>query len=112
MSDLHTVAEQPTAEQLNAYSQRILAYIIPRVPQNDLEKDIVKVAAIQQFQHEKSAEAALDGTHLPDNTQSFKLGDFSMSFDGSIGGPLTRKTICPTAYAMLLNAGLLYRGVC
>jgi hypothetical protein len=111
LSDLHTVTDQPLPDQLTAYTQRILAFIIPRIPITTAENDTVRAAAVLQFQHEKSADAALDGTRLPDNVTAFKLGDFSMNFNGSTGGPLTSKTICPTAYATLLNAGLLYRGV-
>ena len=49
---------------------------------------------------------------LPDGTKSFSIGNFSMSFeDGSFSSKLTRKSICPTAYGVLLEAGLLYKGV-
>ena len=35
-----------------------------------------------------------------------------MSFDtGAMGNQLTKKTVCPAAYGVLLREGLLYKGV-
>ena len=49
---------------------------------------------------------------VPEGTQSFSIGDFSMTFNKDfLEGRLTRKTICPAAYGLLLRSGLLYRGV-
>lgn len=112
MPDIHGAFEAPTAEEVDLMEPRIKAFIFPSIPREPWEKKAFEKAVIHQIQHEKTIAAQLDGQTLPEGTTSFSIGNFSMSFDaGSGGGRLTKKTICPSAYGVLLEAGLLYKGV-
>lgn len=95
---------------------RIMAFIFPNVPVTEEQREAVEKAVAYQIDHEKEILAAMDveDVNLPNGVQSFQVGNFSMSFanDGyKNGAVLTKETICPVAYGVLLQAGLLYRGV-
>lgn len=112
MPDMHGKCEQPTEEELEAMRPRIRAFIFPSIPREDFEVEAFEKAVEYQIAHEREIEKKLNGQQLPDGVKSFSIGNFSMSFeDGSFGARLTKKTICPTAYGILLEAGLMYKGV-
>lgn len=91
---------------------RIRAFIFPSIPRLDFEIEAFNRAVVYQIDHEKTIAAATANQILPDGTKAFKIGNFSMSFEnGSFSGRLNRRTVCPTAYGILLEAGLLYKGV-
>ena len=111
MPDIHG-AFDPTDEELEAMRPRIRAFIFPSVPRLDFEQEAFEQAVEYQVIHEKTIAAAVGMDAVPDNVKSFGIGDFNMTFgDGSSNGTLTRKTICQTAYGILLEAGLMYKGV-
>lgn len=96
--------------------ERILSFIFPNVPRTPDEEEAVEKAVAFQIDHEKGIMDSMDieDVNLPNGVQSFSVGNFSMSFanDGYRNGAiLTKETICPVAYGVLLRAGLLYRGV-
>lgn len=112
MPDIHRTFDVPTADEIAAMEPRVKAYIFPSIPRMDYEIEAFNRAVIFQINHEKTIAASTGDQPLPDGTKSFEIGDFSMTFeDGSFSGKLNRRTICPTAYGILLEAGLLYKGV-
>ena len=112
MPDLHRSFPEPTADEITAMEPRVKAFIFPSIPRRDFETEAFDKAVIFQINHEKTIAALTAGKNLPEGTKSFEIGHFSMTFeDGAFDGRLTRRTICPTAYGILLEAGLLYKGV-
>lgn len=116
MADVHNSFYPPTDEEIEMMEDRISAYIFPNVPRTEEEKTAFNKAVLYQIAHEKTLADVLgeELSHLPDGTTSFSIGTFSMSFGN--GGyknsaVLTKESICPYAYSVLLRAGLLYKGV-
>ena len=112
MPDIHGTFDAPTAEEIAAMEPRIKAFIFPSIPRRDYEVEAFDKAVLYQINHEKTIAAATDGALLPSGTTAFRIGEFSMNFgEGAFDSELTKKTICPTAYGILLEAGLMYKGV-
>ena len=116
MADVHGVFDDPTEEEIEMMGERISAYIFPNVPRTASERIAFNKAVLYQIAHEKTLAQTLgeELAALPDGTTSFNIGTFSMSFgsDGyKNGAVLTKETICPYAYSVLLREGLLYKGV-
>ena len=102
----------PTDEELEDMIERINAFIIPNVAATKSEKETVRKAALKQYEYEMTIRSAYGDNQVPDNVESFRIGNFAMSFKNSNNfAVLSKKNIAPVAYAILLNAGLLYRGV-
>ena len=112
MPDIHEKFGAPTEEEIAAMAPRIKAFIFPSIPRAAFEIEAFNRAVDFQIAHEKTIAKALENQALPDGVQSFSIGNFSMSFGGdTFSGRLTKRTICPTAYGILLEAGLMYKGV-
>lgn len=112
MPDLHKTFPAPTEDEIAAMEPRIKAFIFPSIPREDFEIEAFNRAVVFQINHEKTIAALTANQALPDGTKSFEIGHFSMTFeDGSFAGKLDKRTICPTAYGILLEAGLMYKGV-
>lgn len=112
MPDIHGVFPAPTALEVSAMEPRIRAFIFPSVPRTEDEIEAFNRAVVFQIDHEKTIAASLGNQQIPDGTKSFEIGHFSMTFeDGAFEGRLTKRNICPTAYGILLEAGLMYKGV-
>lgn len=112
MIDKHTATDPPTDEERALMRPRMKAFIFPTIPRKDYETEAFDEAMDLQIMHEKSLAAVVDDIELPDGVKSFDIGEFSMSFeDGMTSARLTKKTICPAAYGVLLEAGLMYKGV-
>lgn len=112
MPDIHKDFGAPTEAEIAAMEPRIKAFIFPSIPRAQFEINAFNLAVQYQIAHEKTVAEALQGQALPNGVKSFSIGNFSMSFeDGSFDGKLTKRTICPTAYGILLEAGLMYKGV-
>ena len=91
-------------------TDRMKLFIFPNEARTEDEIEAFNKAVAYQIAHEHSR--AEQYSEIPDGAESFRIGDFSMSFeDGVNGSGLTRKTICEAAYSVLLRAGLLYRGL-
>ena len=110
MADFHTWTGTATEEETAMMTDRMKLFIFPNEARTDDEIEAFNKAVAYQIAHEKS----LQEQHgdIPSGVESFKIGDFSMSFEDGVNGTgLTRKTICEAAYSVLLRAGLLYRGL-
>ena len=90
---------------------RLLAYITPNTPRCDEQIEAFCKAVYAQYRHEHSAAASqMDG--VPEGLRSFTVNGFSATLDDMVNGStLFRTGISRTAWAILLYAGLLYRGV-
>ena len=112
MPDVHGQFSQPTQAEIEAMEPRIKAFIFPSIPRKDFEIEAFNKAVRYQIDHEKTLTELTAKQALPNGTQSFRIGDFNMAFeDGAFASRLNRKTICGTAYGILLEAGLMYKGV-
>lgn len=110
MPDVHTWTGTATDEETAMMTDRMKLFIFPNEAATDAELEAFDKAVAYQIAHEKSLQEQFG--EIPDGVNSFKIGDFSMSFDeGMNTARLTRKTICEAAYSVLLRAGLLYRGL-
>ena len=110
MADMHTWQDQPTSDEVMLMEERMRLFIFPNQPSTQDEIRAFKMAVAHQIVHEKSRQEQAED--IPEGVSSFRIGDFSMTFEpGMNGSGLTRKTICPAAYSVLLRAGLLYRGL-
>lgn len=108
MLDRHDWNQEPTQDDLERMRPRMMAFICPNNPETDAEIAAFDQAMKWQIAHEYSL--AQRTSDLPEGVKSFRIGDFSATLEDA-GGELTRRTICPSAYGVLLQAGLLYRGV-
>lgn len=112
MPDIHGVFSAPTADEIAAMEPRIKAFIFPSIPHEEFEIEAFNEAVVYQINHEKTLAAQTNGQSLPNGVTAFRIGEFSMNFgDGAFDGNLTKRNICPTAYGILLEAGLMYKGV-
>lgn len=76
---------------------RILACIMPMQPRTEAQ-----TAAFSRAVYAQMTQDWVRG--VPPGLKKFSLGSFSAELDGG-------SDLCPTARALLLDAGLLYRGV-
>jgi hypothetical protein len=111
-ADVHSFVEGPSGYDLNDAIARIRAMIPQRMPLSDAQEEIVLEAARLQYAHEMSRLKDEGGVPAPDNAQSVSIGNFSYTLkNGAMDNRLTPASMCPRAYALLMNAGLLYAGV-
>lgn len=112
MADVHIICAAPTEDELEMMRDKMRAFIFPNNPRSDSQIAAFDKACTYQIAHEKTIAAQCGDNALPQGTESFQIGDFSMFFDvDSMGGALNKKTVCPAAYGVLLREGLLYKGV-
>lgn len=107
-------AAEPTINELEDVRVRIEAFIVPLCARTVDEKDALDKAVRAQWAFEDEKHKALEVVSLPEGMTSFTIGHFAGSFAGAgyqDERRITKQTISPTAYAYLLKAGLLYRGV-
>lgn len=102
----------PSAEERALMESRMLTFIFPNTPRTEEEQAAFDKAVYLQIVYEKNLAERMGNADLPVGTKSFSIGKFSMSFeDGTFSSLLTKRSICPGAYGILLHAGLLYKGV-
>lgn len=113
MPDIHTSAGVISESDLELMEPRMRAFIFPNQPRTDEERAAFDKAVRFQIDHERTMiENGNAAAEIPNGTKAFTIGNFHMEFsDGLFDSRLTRKTICPSAYGVLLTAGLLYRGI-
>ena len=110
MSDFHENVMEPGANTVQQFREKLYAFIFPNVPRTEEETAAFEQAVRYQYEHEATRKKQTQD--LPEGVKEFSIGDFSMAFEkGYNDGRLTKKTICPAAYGLLLRHGLLYRGV-
>lgn len=110
MADVHTWEGTATEKETALMADWMRLYIFPNEPKTEEETEAFNKAVTYQIEHDKSqAEKYGD---IPEGVEAFRIGDFSMNFaEGVNGSGLSKNTICPAAYSVLLRAGLLYRGL-
>lgn len=98
--------------RLSECESKLLAYIIPNAPASPSDAEAFARAVYSQFIFENESRYK-DVRDLPHGVKRFKLGDFEMEFSDTraASAVLTKSTISPAAYSILLRQGLLYRGV-
>ena len=113
MIDKHRDDIEPMSEAMRElYRERMYAFCFPNVPRTQEEQTAFDAAVENQYYHEASASMQSDASALPEGVTSYSVGDFHLTWEkGSNTTRLTRATICPGAYGLLLRHGLLYRGV-
>lgn len=84
---------------------RLRAYIHPNAVETAEQEEAFARAAEAQMAYE----AAQGGGEIPGNAQSFSIGSFSVTLAEPSGGAYNQATICPAAWAILFNVGLLKR---
>lgn len=89
---------------------RMLAYIVPNTPRCDVQHEAFAKAVYAQFAFEQS-EANAQIQQMPNGMKSFTVNGFSATLGAADGMGVSNVGICRTAYAYLLEAGLLYKGV-
>ena len=110
MGDLHTWSGTATADETALMTEQMKLFIFPNEARTESEIEAFNQAVNYQIVHEKSHQD--QHGQIPDGVTSFKIGDFSMTFEAGVNeSGLTRANICPAAYSVLLRAGLLYRGL-
>ncbi|MBQ8159758.1 MAG: hypothetical protein IJ083_03310, partial [Clostridia bacterium] len=87
---------------------RLLAFIFPNTPGSPMELEALEEAAFCQAEYELEKAEAMGG--IPEGVKGVKIGHFSVDVESG-SGTISRRTISPAAYGILLGAGLLYRGV-
>lgn len=112
MIDVHIANLVVSDDEVADMSDRLLAFIFPNEPKGCEEAAAFSNAVRYQIEHEKTIAEQIGSDKIPDGVTAFSIGDFSMTLsEDAAGSLLTRKTICPKAYSLLLRSGLLYRGI-
>ena len=83
--------------------ERLRAYIHPNTVKTAEQKEAFDHAVDAQLAYE----AAHDLGEIPGNVQSFSIGSYSVTLAEQASGADTQATVCPAAWAILFNAGLL-----
>lgn len=83
---------------------KLYAVIFPNSPVTPSEIRAFERACLYQAEYDQEKAEAFDG--LPEEVQSFRIGNFSASL-----GQRTGMEVDPRAYGILLREGLLYKGV-
>ena len=90
-------------ELYDSIEARLKAYIHPLTPQTNDQEAAFSDAVEAQIEYE----ASLETEGIPGNVQSFSTGGMSVTLSEGMTGAYTRNTLCPTAWALLFNAGLI-----
>lgn len=108
----HIAIPEPTEQEIEMMSERILAFMFPNVPATEHEKKVFDKAVRFQIAHEKMQTDLGGGANIPQGASGFTISDFSMDFEkGANSSYLTKSNMCSAAYGLLLREGLLYRGL-
>ena len=83
--------------------ERLRAYIHPNVVVTEEQERALENAVDAQLEYE----SAQGGAEIPGNVQSFSVGNYSVTLSESAGGADAQGNLCPAAWAILYNAGLL-----
>ncbi len=89
--------------------ERLKAYIHPNLAETLEQQAAFDDAVDAQVEFEATQAKALGD--VPGNVQSFSVGNYSVTKAEAEGASYTRATICPAAWAILFNAGLLRRSL-
>lgn len=110
-ADLSSLLERVDLDALvEDVEDRLLAYIIPNTPVRPDEIDAFCKAVYAQIAFETTDGNAQLGT-MPSGVSAFQVNGFSATIDGASKDGVSTVGISKRARAILLRAGLLYRGV-
>ena len=85
--------------------ERLRAYIYPNVASSKAQIEAFDEAVDAQLTYESEQ----GGGEIPGNARSYSIGNYSVTLAEAALGADTRATVCPAAWAILFNAGLLRR---
>ena len=105
--DVHAQDLEIRPEDLERAQLVLESYMFPNTAQTEREKDVLRRASRYQAAHDLTL--ARETPNLPADVRSFQIGHFQMTMEP--GARTQRAALCPSAYALLLREGLLYRGV-
>ena len=83
--------------------ERLKAYIHPNAVDTAEQEEAFELAVDAQLEYENAHGAG----EIPGNVQGYSIGGYSVTLAEPVGGAATRATLCPAAWAILFNAGLL-----
>ena len=89
----------------DSVEERLRAYMWPNRAQTEEEEEALERAIDAQLAYESGGDLA----NLPAGTAAFSIGNYSVTLREAAGAALTQNNICPAAWAILYNAGLLRR---
>lgn len=95
----------PDSVSRDRIRERLLAYMFPARPMNAEQDAALEKAILYQWLHDSEERERL-GQEVPERVESFTAASYSVKFRDRKGSGISS-----TAKAVLLNAGLLYRGV-
>ena len=85
-------------------AERLRAYTHPNVADTEEKMTAFEDAVDAQLAYESARE-------MPAGVKSFSVGNYSVTLEQSAGGADGQGTLCPAAWAILFNAGLLHRAM-
>lgn len=88
-------------------AERLRAYIHPNAADTAEREEAFERAVDAQLAYE----SANGVEEVPGNVRSFSVGNYSVTLDGSAAGADGQASLCPAAWAILFNAGLLRRAL-
>ncbi len=108
-----TQRDPDVERHLQSVEARLLAHIVPRTPCGEAQEEAMATASYWQYDREQTEEAKAV-MQAPGAISSFQIGNWQMALREAKGNAaaLFPAGLDPTARAFLLEAGLLYRGVC
>ena len=83
--------------------ERLRAFIYPNVPITKAQKDAFDLAVETQIEYEENS----GGENIPENVQSFSIGDYSVALREGATPGYARSDLAPGVWALLFNAKLL-----
>ena len=105
--DVHAQGLEIGQEDVERAQLMLEAFMFPNRAETQQEKDVLLRAARFQAAHDLTL--AQETPNLPGYVRSFQIGHFQMTMDPD--SRVSRQDVCPSAYALLLREGFLYRGV-
>ena len=94
-------------DERSLIEERLRAYIHPNAPRTDEQRQAFDAAVDAQLDWESGQDAA----NLPGNVKSYSIGSYSVTLSEAAGGACAQASVCPGAWAILFNAGLLSRAL-
>lgn len=84
--------------------ERLYAYILPNEPKTPEQQSAFDEAVDAQLAFERQGDE-----RLPPGVESLTIGSYSLRASASAGAADSGASLCPAAWALLRNAGLLRR---
>ena len=105
--DVHARELEVTEDEMERAQLLLEAFMFPNRALTEGQQQVMKRAARYQAEHDLTLSQSVPP--VPEDVSSMQIGHFQIAWD--TGTRAQRDRICPSAYALLLREGLLYRGV-